>query len=458
MTEPGARQRWVILAICCAGLFVVSLDNTVLNVALPSLRRELHASVAGLQWTIDAYLVVLASLLMLGGSTADRIGRRRVFRIGLASFAFGSALCALAPSLPWLVVFRVLQAVGGAMLNPVAMAIVTNTFVDPRERARAIGWWGGVAGISMTTGPILGGALVETIGWRAIFWVNVPIGLAALVLATRFVPESRAARPRRVDPVGQLLVITLLGSVTYAVIEAPSGGRAPLAGAAVAVVALVGLLIYEPRRAEPLIELRLFRRASFTGAMITAVCAFAALGGFLFATTLYFQGERGFSALEAGVHMVPMAAMGLVSSPLSGRLLAGYGPRLPLLVAGAGLTAAGILLAAAHAESSDVLIYPAFVLFGIGFGFVNAPITNTAVSGLPRDQAGVAAAIVAAGRQVGSALGVATAGALIAAGRTTTAWWVIAGCGATVLLLAWATTGALPEARHLAPAGRQTSG
>src|SRR3954462_14164182 len=194
-------------------LFIVGLDVTIVNIALPSLRHDLHASVSGLQWTIDAYTLVLASLLVLSGSTADRIGRRRTFQTGLALFTAGSLLCSVAPGLGWLVAFRMMQAVGGSMLNPVAMSIITNVFTDPRERAQAIGVWGGVIGISLALGPILGGLLVESIGWRSIFWVNVPVGLVALALTLRFVPESKAARARRLDPVGQLLVLILFGSV-----------------------------------------------------------------------------------------------------------------------------------------------------------------------------------------------------------------------------------------------------
>jgi len=205
------RRRTLIFTICCTSLFVVALDNTIVNIALPAIRKDLHASTSGLQWTIDAYSIVLASLLMLGGSTADRLGRRRVFQIGLVLFTLGSLLCGLAPGLGWLIAFRVLQAVGGSMLNPVAMSIVTNTFPDPRERARAIGFWGATFGLSMALGPVLGGLLVP-LDWRAIFWINVPVGIAAFVLAQKYIPESRAPRARRVDPVGQVLVIVVLRS------------------------------------------------------------------------------------------------------------------------------------------------------------------------------------------------------------------------------------------------------
>ncbi|THA61872.1 DHA2 family efflux MFS transporter permease subunit [Streptomyces sp. A0958] len=456
MPELSHRRRMLVLAICCMSLLIVSLDTTALNVALPAMRRELHASVAGMQWTIDAYTLVLASLLMLAGSTADRIGRRKVFMAGLVLFTLGSALCSLAPNLEALIAFRMVQAVGGSMLNPVAMSIITNTFTDPRERARAIGVWGGVVGISMAAGPVVGGVLVDSVGWRSIFWVNLPVGIAALLLTWRYVPESRAPRARRPDPVGQLLVITLLGSLTYAIIEAPQKGWGSpeiLLFASLAAVALAGLLVYEPRRADPLIDLRFFHSAPFSGATVIAVSAFAALGGFLFLNTLYLQDVRGLSALEAGLYTLPMAAVVCVLSPLSGRLVASRGPRLPLLIAGGALAVSGLMLAAFDAETGTVSMFAAYVLFGLGFGSVNAPITNTAVSGMPRSQAGVAAAVASTSRQIGQTLGVAVIGAVLAAGMadpgaadgfvaaSRPGWWVVTGCGLCVLLVGALTSG-----------------
>ncbi|MBV2357525.1 MFS transporter [Streptomyces sp. J2-1] len=454
MPEPSHRRRMLVLAICCMSLLIVSLDNTVLNVALPSVQRDLHATTSGLQWTIDGYTLVLASLLMLSGSTADRIGRKKVFMAGLTVFTVGSVLCSLAPSLELLIVFRMLQAVGGSMLNPVAMSIITNTFTDPRERARAIGVWGAVVGLSMAAGPLVGGVLVDSVGWRSIFWVNLPVGLAALLLTLRFVPESRAPKARRPDPVGQVLVIALFGSLTYAIIEAPASGAAAVAPfAAVALVALVGLLRYEPRRAEPLIDLRFFRSAPFTGATVIAICAFAALGGFLFLSTLYLQNVRGLDALHAGLWMLPMALPTFVCAPLSGRLLGTLGPRVPLLIAGTAMTASGLLFALFEAETSDVTLLIGYVLFGVGFGFVNAPITNTAVSGMPRAQAGVAAAVASTSRQLGQTLGVAVVGALLASGIGTSSyasafvhaarpgWSVLTLCGFAVLVLGLLTSG-----------------
>jgi EmrB/QacA subfamily drug resistance transporter len=444
MPELTHRRRMLVLGICCMSLLIVSLDNTILNVALPSMQKDFHASVSGLQWTIDAYLVVIASLLLLSGSTADRLGRKKIFRIGLVLFTVGSVLCSLAPGLGWLIAFRMVQAVGGSMLNPVAMSIITNTFSDPRERARAIGVWGGVVGISMAAGPIVGGALVQSVGWRSIFWINLPVGLLALVLTSRYIPESRAPRARRVDPVGQVLVIALLGSLTYGIIEGSDAGwTSPLIVGCftVTVLALLGLTRYERRRTDPLIDMRFFRSAPFSGATVIAVSGFAALGGFLFLNTLYLQNDRGLSALDAGLYMVPMALMCLVFAPLSGRLVASRGPRLSLVLAGTTMTASGVLFAALDAQSSNALLFTSYVLFGIGFGFVNAPITNTAVSGMPRAQAGVAAAVASTSRQIGQSLGVAVIGATVAAGLHTAAWWIIAGCGASVLLVGTLTSG-----------------
>ncbi|MET9815384.1 MFS transporter [Streptomyces sp. NPDC006355] len=454
MPELSHRRRMLVLAICCMSLLIVSLDNTVLNVALPSMQQDLHASTSGLQWTIDAYTLVLASLLMLAGSTADRIGRKRVFMAGLVVFTLGSVLCSLAPNLQALVAFRMVQAVGGSMLNPVAMSIITNTFTDPRERARAIGAWGAVVGISMAAGPLVGGLLVESVGWRSIFWINLPVGLAALLLTLRFVPESRAPRARRPDPVGQVLVIALFGSLTYAIIEAPSTAFASMAPLVIlALAALAALLRYEPRRAEPLIDLRFFRSAPFSGATVIAVSAFAALGGFLFLSTLYLQNVRGLTALEAGLWMLPMAVPTFLCAPLSGRLVGSRGPRLSLLIAGLAMTASGVLFAAFEAETSDVTLFLGYVLFGVGFGFVNAPITNTAVSGMPRAQAGVAAAVASTSRQLGQTLGVAVVGAVLASGVGASSyreafvsaarpgWWILAACGFAVLALGAVTSG-----------------
>jgi len=453
--DLGRGRRYLVLAICCMSLFIVGIDVTIVNVALPSIQHDLHAPVSGLQWIVDAYTIVVASFLMLSGSTGDRVGRRRTFQTGLALFTIGSLACSLAPALGWLVAFRMLQALGGSMLNPVAMSIITNTFTDPAERARAIGVWGAVFGISMALGPVAGGALVSSVGWRGIFWVNIPIGVAAIILTALFVTDSRAPHPRRLDPLGQILVIVLLATLTYGIIEGPDAGwgSARILGCfGLAAAALISLIAYEPRRSEPLVDLRFFRSAPFSGATVIAVCAFAALGGFLFLNTLYLQDVRGYSALHAGLYLLPMAAMTVILAPLSGRIVAARGPRLPVVVAGIATAAGGVMLARLTRDSSFGYLVASYVVFGAGGGMVNAPITNTAVSGMPRSQAGVAAGIASTSRQVGSALGVAVAGSAVLSAlhgplrlgfvdASHVGWWIIAGCGVAILVLGLLTTG-----------------
>ncbi len=452
-------------------LLIVGLDVTIVNVALPSIGRDLHTSVSGLQWTIDAYTLVLASLLMLSGSTADRLGRRRIFMLGLVLFTLGSLLCSVASSLGALIVFRMLQAVGGSMLNPVAMSIIRNVFTDARERAHAIGVWGATVGVSMALGPVLGGALVESVGWRAIFWVNVPVGLAALVLTQRFVPESRAPHPRRLDPLGQLLVIALFGALTYAIIEGPKAGWLSTQSVVLYVVAAAALLVlvpYERRRREPLLELRFFRSVPFSSASVIAVCAFAALGGFLFLNTLYLQEVRGLSALQAGLCTLPIAAMTLIFAPLSGRIVGHRGPRIGLLVGGAGIALGAALLTGLGAHTSIVSLVPAYLIFGVGFGMVNPPITNTAVVGMPAAQAGVAAAVASTSRVLGQTLGVAVVGAVAAGGlaeigpgfvsASHAGWWIVTACGVAVLVLGLASTGERAKASARAVAEELAEG
>jgi EmrB/QacA subfamily drug resistance transporter len=451
---PERRRRLVILGICSMSLLIVGLDSTIVNVALPAIHRSFHSAFSGLQWTIDAYTLVLASLLMLSGSSADRLGRKRVFQVGLALFSLGSLLCAVAPSLGMLIAARVLQAIGGSMLNPVAMSIIRNVFEDPRERAQAIGVWGGVIGISLALGPVLGGALVDSVGWRAVFLVNVPVGMIAIALTALYVPESRAEHARRVDPVGQLLVIVGLATLTYAIIDAPSSGWTgvrTLALFVISVLAFATLIRYELRRREPLIEIRFFGSAPFSGASAIAVAMFAALGGFLFLNTLYLQDVRGLSPFSAGLYTLPMAGVMLVVAPLTGRFVGNHGTRLPLLGGSVALMASGVILAQLTPTTPFAELVGAYALFGMGSGLINPPITNTAVSGMPPSQAGVAAAVASTGRQVGQTLGVAVLGALAAGGAvgaigpqftadTHVSWWIIVALGAIIFALGALTT------------------
>jgi EmrB/QacA subfamily drug resistance transporter len=450
---PDRRTRLIILGICSLSLLIVGLDATIVNIALPAIHRSFHAPLSGLQWTIDAYTLVIASLLMLSGSTADRLGRRRIFQCGLALFSLGSLLCGIAPNLGLLIAARVVQAIGGSMLNPVAMSIIRNVFEDPRERAQAVGVWGALFGISMALGPVLGGVLVDSVGWRAVFFVNIPIGVAAIILTALFVPESRARRPRRADPVGQLLVIVALASLTYAIIEGPEAGwlsAQTVVLFAVSLGAFAALVAYELRRREPLLEVRFFRSAPFSGATATAVALFMAIGGFLFLNTLYLQNVRGLSPLQAGLYTLPMAGVMMVVSPLCGRAVGAFGTRWPLVAGSLVVLISGLILTQVTPHTSFAVLFVAYALFGAGNGLINPPITNTAISGMPPSQAGVAAAVASTGRQVGSTLGVAVLGSLAAGGvasigpgftaATHASWWIVVGLSAMTLVLGFVTT------------------
>lgn len=430
------------------------MDISIVNVALPVIRHDLHATESGLQWTVDAYTLVLACLLVLAGSAADRFGRRRVFQVGLTAFGLGSLLCGLAPSVGWLVAARALQAVGGTMLNPVAMAIVADTFPDPAERARAIGVFGSMSGLSLALGPILGGVLVDGLGWHAVFWVNVPIVAAALVCTALFVPESRAARGRRFDPVGQALVILLLGSVVYAIIESGwLGWTSPviLGLLGVTVLSGVGIVGYERRRADPLLELRLFRSVPFGSAILMALFALCGFGAFLFLTTQYLQDVRGISAVTAGLCLLPVGAAVVLLSPFTGRLVGARGPRPALVVAGVALASGGLASLRLGPATPLPAVLAAYLLFGVFLATVNPPITTTAVAGMPRSMAGVAASLASVGRQTGTTLGVAIAGTVVGAtvARGGTAftsaahgvWWLVLGLGVGIVALGLLSTG-----------------
>jgi MFS family permease len=345
------------------------------------------------------------------------------------------------------------------MLNPVAMSIIRNVFTDSRERAQAIGVWGGVVGISMALGPVVGGALTDAAGWRSIFWINVPIGLLAIFLVARIVPESRAARPRRLDPLGQVLAMVFLATLTYSIIEAGASSWSSTqvhASAVVATLALVAFIARERRATEPLIELRFFRSVPFTGATLTAILAFTALGGFLLVTNLYLQIDRGLSP----VYTLPMAAFAFVAAPLSGRIVGHYGARVPLVIGGLGLGGGSLILTQLTPTTATADLLLAYSVFGLGFGMINPPITNTAVSGMPRSMAGVASSLASSGRQTGTTLGVAIAGTIVGSATAHSAftraehgvWWLVLVLGVGVVVLALLSTGtwALGTARRAA--------
>lgn len=451
----SACRRWTVLAVCALSMFLVGVDTTIVNVGLPVIGRGLGAGTHGLEWVVDAYTVVLAGLLVTSGALADRFGRRRVFRCGLALFGLASLVCALAPSLGVLVAARAVQGVGASMLSPVALAIVVNAMPDPRERARAIGVWASVFGLSMAAGPVIGGALIAAFGWRSVFWINAPVIAAALVLVTVFVPESRG-RARRLDLPGQVLLTAALCVSVGVLIEGPRIGwtSAPaLAGYAAAALSTAGFVRVELRRSEPLMDLGLFRRPPFASAALGAVALFAALNVTLLLNTLYLQETRGWSPLAAGTATLPMALGATLCAPWSGAMVGRVGPARPLVLAGGFTAAGGLCLVGLGPDTSVLLLLLSYLLIGVGFGFANAPITNTAVGGLPASRAGVAGAITSTARQVGSAVGIAVAGGLVAgvgpaglARATRPGWLLVTACGLFLFVVARASRAKTPAA------------
>ncbi|MBD3933398.1 MFS transporter [Streptomyces chumphonensis] len=445
----SARRRWTVLAVCCLSMFLVGLDTTIVNVGLPAIGEGLGIGTHGLAWTVDAYTLVLAGLLISSGALADRFGRRRIFRLGLALFGTASLAAALAGSVGTLVAARALQGVGASMLSPVALAIVVNAMPDARERAKAIGVWASVFGLSMAVGPVTGGALIDAFGWRSVFWINVPVIAVALVLTTVFVPESRAERVRRLDLPGQALLIVVIGALVGVLIEGPRiGWTSPpaLVAYATAVVATAAFVRVEARRREPLIEPALFRRPAFAGAVLGAVAVFVALNVTLLLNTFYLQHTRGFTPLAAGAATLPLALAATVCAPIAGRLVARAGPRPPLLLAGGFLAAGGLCLVRLDEHTATPWLMLAYLCVGTGIGFANAPLTNTAVSGLPPGRAGVAGAITSTARQFGAAVGVALAGVLVTgvapvglAEASRPGWVLVAACGAILCLVARAS-------------------
>ncbi|MBZ4319903.1 MFS transporter [Streptomyces huiliensis] len=450
------RRRWTILAVCAFSMFLVGLDTTIVNVGLPEIGRGLGVDTRGLEWVVDAYTVVLASLLIASGALADRFGRRRVFQTGLGVFGAASLACAFAPNPGLLVAARAVQGVGASMLSPVALAIVVNAMPDPRERARAIGVWGSVFGLSMAAGPVTGGALIAAFGWRSVFWINAPVIVAALVLVAVFVPESRGQRTRRVDLPGQILLTAALCLAVGLLIEGPRvGWTSPwaVAGYAAFAATAIAFVLAERRQREPLMDLGLFKRPPFAAAVLGAVAVFVALNVTLLLNTLYLQHTRGWTPLATGAATLPMAFGAMLCAPLSGALVACLGPRRPLLAAGALIAAGGLCLTDLGRDTGVPPLLLAYLLIGAGFGFANAPITNTAVSGLPPSRAGVAGAITSTARQVGSAVGIAIAGGLAAgvapdrlAHAARPGWLLVTACGLLLLAVARASRGTVPKA------------
>jgi DHA2 family methylenomycin A resistance protein-like MFS transporter len=409
------RVKLLTLGACCFGLFMVMLDNTIVNVALPSIQRELGASLTSLQLVVDAYILVFASLLLSAGALGDRYGRKRIFQLGLILFTIASALCGLAQNESMLIASRALQAVGGAALLPTTLALVTATFPDRREQAQAIGLWSGVSAVALVAGPLLGGLLTDGLGWRSVFFVNLPVGALALVVADRVIKESRSRVPRPLDLPGQILAIVALGSLTFALIEGNSRGwTSPLILTllGIGLVSLPAFLVVESRRAQPMLALRFFRDPSFSSANAIGTLVGFALLGFVFFNTLYFQTVQGYSPLQAGLRTAPYTLMIVVMAPIAGRLASHFDYWVPV-TAGTLLSALALLLLTQSDAGTPYLeLLGPLLLLGIGLGLTISPMVAAAVAAMPPEQAGVASGTINTNRQVGGALGVAVLGAV----------------------------------------------
>lgn len=420
MEEPGSapaseRSRYLILAMCGLPFVMQTLDATIVNVALPSIARELGASLQSLQWIVSAYILVIASFVLMAGMLADRFGRRRMLVCGVVIFTLGSALCSITSDEGWLIATRAFQALGAALISPSALAIVTNTFTGRAERAKALGWWSVLASVGIAIGPLLGGVLVQTLGWRSVFWVNIVPGIVALVVLLRWAPESRATKPKDFDPAGQAGVVAFLATLVFVIIEsARLGWSSPLivGATAVAVVSVTFLILYERTKPEALIPFSLFTSRAFTKAILTLALGVLGSGAVLFTATLFLQNYRGLSPLAAGMFVLPMALASMVTAPLAGKFVAAGRAREVLLAAAVLIALAGVAFLITS-DAAVVTMLVAFLVMGMGFGALNDPVNVIAVSELPDAKAGLAASLISMGRQVGQVLGVAIAGALI---------------------------------------------
>ncbi|MFE9258279.1 MFS transporter [Streptomyces sp. NPDC006879] len=404
-----AAGRWVLLTTVL-GSAMAMIDSTVVNVALPAIGRDLDADLAVLQWTVNAYLLTLAGLILVGGALGDRYGRRRIFVLGVGWFAAGSLACGLAPNAGVLIAARAFQGVGGALLTPGSLALIQAS-IHPQDRARAVGLWSGLGGVGAAVGPFLGGWLVDGPGWRWVFLLNVPIAALCIPVALRHVPESKDPKaPGRFDMAGAALGAAALALLTYALIEAPdAASSAQVVTAAVGAILLAALFIaLERHRREPMVPPDIFASRLFTAVNLVTVCVYAAFGGFFFLSVLQLQVVSGYSALAAGAALLPTTVLMLLLSARSGALGERIGPRLPLTV-GPLLCAAGMLLMLRVGPKASYLtdVLPALLVLGLGMVTLVAPLTATVLSSVSTDRAGLASGINNAAARAAGLLAVA---------------------------------------------------
>lgn len=411
-------RRWVTLGVMCLALLVVGIDGTIVNVALPSLVRELGASSTELQWIVDAYTIVFASFLLIAGSTGDRLGRKRCFLVGLGIFGIGSAACALADTPDTLIAFRAIQGLGAAFIMPATLSILTNSFREPIERRRAIALWAGVSGLGVAIGPLAGGYLLVHYWWGSIFWVNIPLVIAAVVAALILVPESHDPSSPRPDLVGAALSTIGLIALLFGIIEGPNQGWAHpliLGAFALAAALLVGFVLWERTTDHPLLDLSFFADARFSAASIAVTFVFFSMFGSVFFASQYLQFVLGYSPFKSGAALLPVAGALMVSAPLSANLVGRLGTKIVVTV-GLALVALGLyLFSFATATSGYGPIAGMLVVIGLGMGLAMAPATDSIMGSLPPEKAGVGSAVNDTTRQVGGALGVAVLGSITTA-------------------------------------------
>jgi EmrB/QacA subfamily drug resistance transporter len=412
----NAREKVVVLLTMCFALAMAMLDNTVVNVALPSISTDLHTGVSGLQWVVDGYVLAFASLLLTGGILGDRYGRKKTFIVGLSVFTLASLACGVSQSTAQLIGFRAVQGVGAALLMPGTLSIITVTF-PPHERARAIGLWAGVSGLALALGPTLGGYIVEHVGWEAVFFLNVPIGVVAFFVALAKVRESVSEIERRLDIPGLLLGTSALFSVTYALIEANQlGWSDPLivAGLVGFAVLAVAFLMWEMRNPHAMMPLRFFRIPAFSAGNAVAFSVSLGMFASFFFFSLYLQLIRGYTPFEAGYRFLPMTLAIVVTAPLAGRFAQKHGSRLPmtygLTLAGSGLVLLGLTM---QVDSAFWYILPVFVVMGHGMGATMAPMTAAVMNAVGPQRAGLGSAMTNTSREVGGVLGIAVLGTIL---------------------------------------------
>jgi EmrB/QacA subfamily drug resistance transporter len=414
---PDGR-RWVVLGVLCLALLVVGIDGTIVNVALPTLVRELGATSSQLQWIVDAYTIVFAAFLLIAGNTGDRLGRKRCFVVGLVIFGAGSLACSQVSTPPALIGFRALQGFGAAFIMPATLSILANVFTDAAERARAIALWAGVSGLGVAIGPLAGGYLLEHFWWGSIFLVNVPVVIAAVVAALVIVPESRDPLAPRLDVLGCALSAIGLVALLYGIIEGPARGWTDpvvLASFAVAAVLLTVFVLWERHTDHALLDISFFSNPRFTAASVAVTLVFFAMFGSIFFVSQYLQFVLGYSALRSGAALLPVAAALMITAPLSAKLVARFGTKI-IVTVGLVLVAAGLLtFSLATTTSGYPLVALVLVIIGTGMGLAMAPATESIMGSLPPEKAGVGSAMNDTTREIGGALGVAILGSITAA-------------------------------------------